>query len=60
MVVLLGLGAMDLRVMAVVTAAITAERIAPAGERVARAIGVVVVGSGLCLIARAAVLLLAA
>jgi predicted metal-binding membrane protein len=60
MVVLVGLGAMDLRVMAVVTAAITAERLAPAGERVARAVGVVVVGMGLCLIARAAALLLAA
>jgi len=35
---------MDLRVMAVVTAAITLERLAPAAERVARAIGVVGVG----------------
>lgn len=60
MVVLVGLGVMDPRVMAVVTAAITAERLAPAGERVDRAVGVVVVGLGLCLIARAAVLLLAA
>ena len=48
------IGVMDLRVMAVVTAAITAERLAPAGERVARAIGAVVVGAGLLLIARAA------
>jgi predicted metal-binding membrane protein len=49
-------GVMDLRVMAVVTAAITVERLAPGerGERVARAIGAVVVGTGLCLIARAA------
>jgi hypothetical protein len=45
---------MDLRAMAVVTAAITIERLAPAGERVARAIGVVAVGAGLFLIARAA------
>jgi hypothetical protein len=45
---------MDLRVMAVVTAAITAERLAPAGVRVARAIGAVAVGGGVCLIARAA------
>jgi predicted metal-binding membrane protein len=45
---------MDLRAMAVVTAAITVERHAPAGERVARAIGAVVVGAGLLLIARAA------
>jgi len=43
---------MDLRAMAVVTAAITVERLAPTGERVARAIGVVVVGAGLFLIAR--------
>jgi hypothetical protein len=40
--------------MAVVAAAITVERLAPAGERVARATGVVVVGAGLFLIARAA------
>ena len=53
-VVVLGLGIMDLRVMAVVAAAITAEHIAPAGVRVARAIGAVGVGSGLLLIARAA------
>ncbi len=54
MATLLVIGAMDLRAMAVVTAAITAERLAPAGEQVARAIGVVVVGAGLLLIARAA------
>jgi predicted metal-binding membrane protein len=52
--ILLVIGVMDLRAMAVVTAAITAERLAPAGERVAKAIGVVVVGGGLFLIARAA------
>jgi hypothetical protein len=40
--------------MAVVGAAITIERLAPAGERVARGIGVVVVGAGLVLIALAA------
>jgi predicted metal-binding membrane protein len=45
---------MDLRAMALVTAAITIERLAPDGERVAQAIGAVVVGSGLFLIARAA------
>jgi hypothetical protein len=39
--------------MAVVTATITVERFAPAGERVARIIGVVIVGAGLVLIARA-------
>ena len=39
--------------MAVVTAAITAERLAPAGERVARAIGFAGVGIGSLLVARA-------
>jgi predicted metal-binding membrane protein len=52
--ILLVIGVMDLRVMALVTAAITAERLAPKGERVARVIGAVVVGAGLFLIARAA------
>jgi hypothetical protein len=45
---------MDFRAMVVVAAAISAERLAPAGERVARAIGAVVVVAGLFLIARAA------
>jgi predicted metal-binding membrane protein len=54
MAILLVIGVMDLRAMAVVAAAITVERLAPAGERVARAIGVVVVGAGFFLIARAA------
>jgi hypothetical protein len=45
---------MDLRAMAVVTAAITVERVVPDGERVARGIGVVAVVSGLWLVARAA------
>jgi hypothetical protein len=44
----------DLRAMAVVAAAITVERLVPAGERVARATGGVVVGAGLFLIARTA------
>jgi predicted metal-binding membrane protein len=51
--VLLAIGVMDLRIMAVVTAAITAERLAPAGEQVARAIGAAAIGVGLVLIARA-------
>ncbi len=51
--ILLVIGIMDLRAMAVVTAAITAERVAPAGERMARAIGAVAIGTGLYLIARA-------
>ncbi len=54
MAILLVIGVMDLRAMAVVTAAITLERLAPAGERVARAVGAVVVVAGLFLIARAA------
>jgi len=54
MAILLVIGVMDLRAMAVVTAAITVERLAPAGERVARAIGAVAVGAGWLLIAQAA------
>jgi predicted metal-binding membrane protein len=54
MVILLVTGVMDLRAMAVVAAAITVERLAPAGEPVARAIGAVAVGVGLFLIAQAA------
>ena len=52
--ILLVIGVMDLRAMAVVAAAITVERLAPAGERVARAIGAVAVGAGFFLVARAA------
>jgi len=40
-------------VMGAVTVAVTAERLAPAGARVARAIGAVLVATGLFLIARA-------
>jgi predicted metal-binding membrane protein len=54
MVILLVIGIMDLRAMAAVTAAITLERLAPAHERVARAIGAVVVVAGVLLVARAA------
>ncbi|MDB4969788.1 MAG: Membrane protein [Myxococcales bacterium] len=54
MAILLVVGVMDLRAMAIVSAAITVERLAPAGERVARALGAVGVGTGLFLIARAA------
>ena len=53
MAVLLVVGVMDLRAMAIVTAAITVERLAPAGQYVARAIGAVVVGAGVLLIVRA-------
>ena len=52
--VVLALGVMDVRVMAVVAAAITVERVAPNGRRVARAIGVVAIALGLVVIARAA------
>jgi hypothetical protein len=45
---------MDLRAMSVVAAVITAERLAPGGERVAKALGALVVGAGLFLIMRAA------
>src|SRR6266849_4004749 len=52
--ILLVIGVMDLRAMAVVAAAITVERLASAGERVTQAIGAVVVGAGVFLIARTA------
>ena len=54
--VLLVIGVMDLRAMAVVTAAITVERLATNAQRVARVIGAGVVGAGLFLIARAVAL----
>ena len=53
MTILLVLGVMDLRTMAFVTVAITAERLAPAGDIVARVIGAVVIGMGLFLLAQA-------
>jgi predicted metal-binding membrane protein len=52
--IFLVIGVMDLRVMAAVTAAITVERLAPDGERVARGIGAAAIGAGLFLIAQAA------
>ena len=52
--IVLAVGMMDLRAMALVTAAITAERLAPVGARVARGIGAVTIALGLFLIARAA------
>jgi predicted metal-binding membrane protein len=54
MAILLVVGVMNLRAMAVVAAAITVERLAPGGERVARGTGAIVVGAGLFLIVRAA------
>jgi predicted metal-binding membrane protein len=50
--ILLVTGVMDLRAMAMVTAAITIERLAPAGKRAAQAIGAVIVGAALFLVAR--------
>jgi predicted metal-binding membrane protein len=49
--VLLVVGIMDLRAMAVVMAVITVERLAPADKRVAPAIGAVMIGAALLLIA---------
>jgi predicted metal-binding membrane protein len=53
---LLAFGIMDLRAMMLVTVAITAERLAPNGQRVARATGAVAMGAGLFLMARAALI----
>jgi predicted metal-binding membrane protein len=53
MAVLLVIGVMDLRAMAVVSAAITVERLAPAGERVARAIGAIGIAYGVFLLLEA-------
>jgi hypothetical protein len=44
---------MDMRAMAAITTAIALERLAPAGERIAQAIGVAIVGVGLLMVARA-------
>ncbi|KGB99654.1 MULTISPECIES: DUF2182 domain-containing protein [Burkholderia] len=54
MAVALAAGMMDLRVMAAVTVAIAAERVAPAGERVARIVGCAAVAGGAAMIVRAA------
>jgi len=53
MAILLAVGMMDLRAMAVATAAITIERLAPDGARVARVLGTLALGVGLVLVARA-------
>jgi hypothetical protein len=47
---------MDLRAMALVTAAITVEHLAPAGEGAARTIGAIVIVMGLRMIVQAALL----
>jgi predicted metal-binding membrane protein len=54
--ILLVLGVMDLRVMLALTAAINAERLAPARERTAQAIGVAALTLGWILVIRAFVL----
>jgi predicted metal-binding membrane protein len=53
MAILMVIGIMDLRAMSVVAVAITAERLAPSGERVARNIGAVATAAGVILIGRA-------
>jgi predicted metal-binding membrane protein len=53
MAILLVLGLMDLLTMAIVTAAVTAERLAPAGAPIALMIGAATCAAGLLLIARA-------
>jgi predicted metal-binding membrane protein len=54
MAILLVVGVMDLRAMAIVAGLITVERFAPSAPRAAHAIGAVIVASGVLLIARAA------
>jgi predicted metal-binding membrane protein len=53
MAILLVIGVMDLRVMAVVAAAITVERLAPARVNIARATGAITIAAGVFLIAQA-------
>jgi predicted metal-binding membrane protein len=52
--ILLVFGMMDLRSMAVITAAITAERLLPAGAHAAKSIGAVALFAGFLLLAQAA------
>ncbi|HEY7191931.1 MAG TPA: DUF2182 domain-containing protein [Vicinamibacterales bacterium] len=55
MAILLVAGVMNLAAMAAVAAIIAVERVAPSGERMARAVGAVIVAGGLLLIARAGI-----
>jgi predicted metal-binding membrane protein len=55
---LLVLGVMDLRAMALVTALIAIERLAPAAQRVARGLGALLIGTGLWMLITAAPALL--
>jgi predicted metal-binding membrane protein len=54
MSILLAMGVMNLGAMVAITAVITIERLAPVGERIEHAIGAIVVGTGMFLIAQAA------
>jgi len=54
MAILLVVGIMDLRAMACVTAAITVERLSPAGEQLARVMGAILVVAGILLTGQAA------
>lgn len=55
MTVLLLVGVMDSRAMAAITAAMSFERIVPAGGKTARAIGVAVAATGVCVAAQGAI-----
>jgi predicted metal-binding membrane protein len=55
--ILLVIGLMDLRAMAAVTVAITAERLVPSGRRVVWGVGAVAIAAGTYLTVRAAGLL---
>jgi predicted metal-binding membrane protein len=57
---LLVLGVMDLAAMGAVTVAVSLERLAPAGARIARSIGALVVVAGLLMLARSALAVVAA
>lgn len=54
MAALLAIGVMELPAMAIVTAAISAERLARSGQRVARVVGAIGIGAGLLLMVRGA------
>jgi predicted metal-binding membrane protein len=54
MAILLVIGVMNLAAMASIAGVITIERFAPAGERVARVAGALIIGAGVILIGRAA------
>jgi predicted metal-binding membrane protein len=54
MAVLLVVGVMDIRAMSVATVAITIERVFPGGKRIAKVMGVIIIGAGVFLVARTA------